>query len=265
MQRKLPKPFSGPPPAEVPLARAPLVRVIGQISFAPILGIPDPVVVAPFQERLRTTYPLLNKDIVQRIDIRPDNPASVQQETIWRFHDLERRWRMSLAPTFVALETPRYTSRRDFLTRLGDIIDALEQTLNPRFTQRIGLRYISRVEGEALPKLSEFVKPEFVGAVDTPFGHAAQYLVTESLIPTDEGMLSARWGKLPANATVDPHAIEPASTDSWVHDLDLFREEPGAFSKDELGPLLEAFAKRLYAVFRYMVTDTYLRYYGGEV
>ena len=259
------KPFTGPPPPEIHLSRAPLVRVIGQITFAPVLSIIEPASLAPFQERVRNVYPLLNQEAMQRIAITPGAPPVVQQDMIWRLHDAAQHWRMSLGTTFVALETPRYTSRADFLARLGVIIAALEQTIKPQITLRIGLRYISRIEGPALARLSEFIKPEFAGAVDTPFGHAAEHVLTESLITTDEGLLQARWGKLPANGTVDPQALEPVATESWIHDLDLSNDKPVPFSATDLAPVLERFAERLYAVFRFMVTEDYLRHYGGKL
>jgi uncharacterized protein (TIGR04255 family) len=262
---ELPAPFSGPPPAEVPLPRAPLVRVIGQISFHPILALREAATVAPFQERIRAEYPVLRPETVQRIEVAPSSAAKIEQETIWRFSDADQNWRVSLTPNFLALETPRYTSRTDFLRRLNVIITALQETVDPRLTLRIGLRYISRVEGDALSKLTRLIQPGFLGALDTAFGHAARHLLTESLLTTDEGMLTARWGKLPPHATVDPHAIEPIATASWIHDLDLFTEKPHTFNSTELMEVLEGFAKRLYAVFRSMVTDDYLTYYGGKV
>ena len=261
---KLPKPFSGPPPVEVPLPRAPLVRVIGQVMFSHVLGVLDPAKLAPFQERLSVDYPILDQENVQRIAIAPGNPPSVHQETIWRLQDIEKHWRVSLAPTFVALETPHYTRRTDFLARFGAVIESLEATLKPQLALRVGLRYISRVEGPALEKLGKLVRPEFVGPVGTAFGAAAQHLLTETLIATEEAMLLARWGKLPANTTIDPQAIEPAATDSWIHDLDLFKEQALPFDKVQLVSLLEALAKRQYAVFRYMVTSDYLKHYGGK-
>ena len=187
----------------------------------------------------------------------------MRQETIWRLQDAAQSWRVSLAPTFVALETPRYTSRQDFLRRFTAIVEALEVTLKPQLTQRVGLRYISRIEREALHLLPNLLQPEFVGAVATPFGKAAQHLLTEAMIETDEAMLLARWGKLPPGATADPQAIEPIGTESWIHDLDLFKELSVPFVSAELITMLEALAKRQYAVFRFMVTDDYLRHYGG--
>jgi uncharacterized protein (TIGR04255 family) len=248
------------------LARAPLVRVIGQVAFPTILAIRDASTVARFQERIRGQYPVLQPETVQQIQLALGNvPAKVEQETVWRFLDSSQSWRVSLTPNFLALETPRYTNRADFLERLNGIIAALHATIDPKLTQRIGLRYISRVEGDALSQLSSFIKPGFLGALKTELGDATQHLITESLLRTEEGMLTARWGRLAPYTTVDPSAVEPIATPCWIHDLDLYTVESHAFSSAELAPLLESFAKRLYAVFRAMVTDEYLVFYGGKV
>src|SRR5688500_10574342 len=47
MTATMPTPLGGPPPAEIHLPGAPLVRVIAQVRFPPILAIGDPGAVAP--------------------------------------------------------------------------------------------------------------------------------------------------------------------------------------------------------------------------
>jgi uncharacterized protein (TIGR04255 family) len=264
---KLPRPFTGPPPTDVPLARAPLVRVLAQIRFPAILSIGDAVAVASFQDRIRTKYPLNNKDIVQRIEIgaaAPLEPAAVKAETIWRFQSRDEHWRASLASNFLALDTSRYTSRHEFLGRMADLIEALEQTLNPQITQRIGLRYINRIENDAIKDVHKLIKPEILGPQQSEFGKAADHMMTESLLQTEEGaLIHARWGILPAHATVDPFALEPVAAKSWILDFDMYSEAQGDFTRAALMPQLESYAKRIYAVFRYMITDHFLSYYDA--
>jgi uncharacterized protein (TIGR04255 family) len=263
---QLPKPFSGRPPADIPLARAPLVRVLTQIRFPSILAMGDASIVAPFQDRIRANYPLNNKDLVHRIEIgmASPEPAAVKAETIWRFQNREGHWRVSLAPNFLALETTRYTSRGDLLGRMADLTEALEQTLNPQITQRIGLRYINRIESDAVKDVHKLIEPEILGPQESVFGKAAQHMVTETLLQTEEGaLMRARWGILPPNATIDPNAIEPVPGKSWVLDLDMYTEAQGDFTRAALIPKLESYAERIYAVFRYMITDDFLTHYGA--
>jgi uncharacterized protein (TIGR04255 family) len=262
----LPEPFSGQPPAEVPLVRAPLVRVLAQIRFPTINAVVDPAAVAPFQERIRATYPIGNKEVIQHLAFNAETAQAIkaEPESIWRFEDRDKQWRVSLSPNFLALETTRYTSRKDFLDRMTTLIAALEQTLNPQLTQRVGLRYIDRIEDDAIDRLHDLIKPEFLGA-QRLFSGAIRHALTDTQLNTDEGaVITARWGSLPPNATTDPNVLEPAKGHSWVLDLDMFTDRQGDFTAAVLAPQLEAFAKRIYAVFRFMVTPTFLEHYGRQ-
>jgi uncharacterized protein (TIGR04255 family) len=262
----LPEPFGGPAPPEVPLTHAPLVRVLAQVRFPDLATIADPSAVAPFQERIRSSYPIAHREVLQHIQLSPQDPEAVKtgREEIWRFQDREKSWRASLAPNFLALETTRYKSRSDFLKRMGTLIGALEETLNPQITQRLGLRYIDRIEGDAVGKVHQLVKPEFLG-VQTLLGDALRHVVTQAHFSTEEGAtVAARWGLLPPDGTTDPTTLEPIKSQSWVLDLDMFVEGQGDFRKAALAPQLEKFAERIYAVFRSIVTEAFLSHYGAS-
>jgi uncharacterized protein (TIGR04255 family) len=69
---------------------------------------------------------------------------------------------------------------------------------------------------------------------------------------------------VPAGVTVDPNAIEPIAEPSWVLDLDMFSNEQQAFVPVEIVAAARRYCERLYAVFRWAVTDDFLRRYGGE-
>lgn len=77
--------------------------------------------VAPFQEAIRCTYPVLRQEQTQLVEFGPNGAASAPTSTVWRFHDLEGRWRCSLAPDFIALESSAYASRSGFLSRYGGL------------------------------------------------------------------------------------------------------------------------------------------------
>jgi uncharacterized protein (TIGR04255 family) len=261
---QLPPPFSGASPEEVPLKRAPLVRVIAQIRFPTITAISDPATVAPFQERIRPIYPIGEKQVIHRLALNAETAQAIktEPEDIWRFQDTEKQWRVSLAPAFLALETTRYSSRKDFLSRMGVLVAALEQTINPRVTQRIGLRYIDRIEGDAVARVHELIKPDFLGS-QRLFGTAIRHMLTDTQLNTEEGAtITARWGSLPANATTDPNVLEPAADSTWVIDLDMFTDAEGEFTAKWLVQQLELYAKRIYAVLRFMVTPAFLDHYG---
>ncbi len=271
MTTTLPRSLSGPPPPEVPLPQAPLVRVIAQVRFAPILAIRSPDAVSVFQEAIRATYPILNEDRIHQIILATGGAPDIREGIIWRFTDEKKQWRTSLSVDFVALETSAYVSRQDFLERLGALLVALEASFKPSEVQRLGLRYIDRLTDDAVDRISELIRPKVLGILQLnkepplDLGDAILHLMTEAQLIAAEGRIQARWGKLPGNATYDPDALEPISKDSWVLDLDMFTPAPEKFASEELRATATKFAERIYTVFREMVTDEFLRFYGGEL
>lgn len=269
-----PQPLVPTPTREVSLPRAPLARVIAQVRFPPILSIRDPDKVAVFQEALREIYPNLSKDQVHSIERTEDHTPNISQSLIWRLADQEKDapWRVSLGENFVALETSSYDSRRDFLDRLRSVITGVEQAFKPASAKRLGLRYIDRLTGEAVDRVDELIDPKVLGIIgprDKPgstHGESAIHLITEAqFLAEDSARIQGRWGMLPGNATYDPDALEPVAMPSWVLDLDMFTTESRPFASDRLLTTVTGFAECLYWLFRQMVTDEFLRYYGGEL
>jgi len=87
--------------------------------------------------------------------------------------------------------------------------------------------------------------------------------MTQATILASEGVIQGKWGNLPPNATHDLDALQPTGTQSWVLDLDMYSPVASPFRSNELLNMTEAFAKRIYSVFRLMITDELLRHYGG--
>jgi len=183
---------------------------------------------------------------------------------VWRFSDILGQWRASLAAGFLALETTSYTSRSDFFARFESLVRALED-LEPQVVDRVGVRYIDRIVGKELADIAELVRPEVLGISGLPvIGHAQQSL-SETVFNLDGAQVLARWGRLPANATVDPNAIEPIADPSWILDLDMFSNRPPrAFTAEEVVSQAKAYSERLYSVFRWVVKDEFLKRYGGK-
>jgi uncharacterized protein (TIGR04255 family) len=197
----------------------------------------------------------------------PEGLVESRTGNIWRFASAEGDWQVALAPDFLALETTRYTSRDDFVGRFRQALEALGQHVKPEITDRLGVRYIDRVSGEHFSDLPLLVRPEVAGIWSTPLAGHARLSVTENLfaLPDGAGEMKTRWGVVPPNATVDPAAIEPVDTPSWLLDLDAFVTGPRKFEVDGLAEQTRAFAERIYSFFRWTVTPEFLRRYGGDI
>jgi len=251
----------------VPLPNAPLVRVIAQVRFPQVLSIEKRDFVAPFQEAIRGEYPVLRAEQTQGLMVSPQVALPMPPVVIWRFANVESTWKASLAPDFVAIETTAYESRKDFFDRFEAILQALGEHVGPEVVDRVGVRYIDRVSGDAMKQIGKLVCPEVLGIVATPAADHVQYAISESLFTVAESgaQLLARWGLLPKGGTVDPAAIEPSAEPSWILDLDMFRSEPRPFDPAIVVADARSFAERIYAFFRWAVTDDFLRLYGGKI
>ena len=260
-------PFTDSLPSEIPLPRAPLVRVLCQIRFPAVLSVESQEFVAPFQEELRQQYPILRQEQSTGLAIGPSGVVPAKSETAWRFHDLANDWRVSLSPTFVALETTKYPGRQAFLERLLAVVVAAERHVKLAVVDRIGLRYLDRLSEEAMQKLPELVRPEILGIAATEVNAQVSHSVTETVFEVGSAQMMARWGQIPAMATMDPDLMQPIDRPSWILDLDIFTKEGEAtsFIANDVLTKVRGFAERIHSVFRWCVTEEFLRYYGGEI
>ncbi len=259
-------PLSGPPPTEVPLATPPLVRVIAQVRFPVIASVEKREFIAPFQEAIRKDYPVLRPEQSRSVVFGPDGVRDARATTAWRFHAVGSDWRVTLAPDFLALETGRYTSRDDFLARFCSVLLALQEHVDPRVIDRLGVRYIDRVIGANLADLPALVRPEVSGVLSTPLADRVRHALSEHVfvLPGGTGLVTARWGLVPGRSTVDPAAVEPIEEPSWLLDVDAYQGDTRAFDVDATVAQARVFAERIYSIFRWAVTDEFLRRYGGQ-
>lgn len=257
-------PLVAPLPAEVPLKDAPLVRVIAQLRFPVILSVEQRDFVAPLQEAIRSKYPVLRQDQTQEPLLGPSDVAPVKPQIAWRFSDAEGHWRVSLTPEFLALETTKYVSRSDFFGRLKEVAEALDEHVEPGQLDRLGVRYIDRITGDAVDDIAKLIRPEVRGITGTIAAEHAAHALSESMFELSDARVLARWGYLPPGATVDPAAIEPAKEKSWILDLDMFSAAPMPFAVDRVVAKAQRYAERIYTIFRWAVTDDFLVRYGGK-
>jgi uncharacterized protein (TIGR04255 family) len=260
-------PLIAQPPEEVPLKNAPLVRVIAQVRFPPILSIEKKDFVGSFQEAIRDKYPILQPEQTQGWIFGPQGLMQADPQMVWRFADADGNWRVSLVSGSISLETVAYSSRNNFIERLEYVLNALDVHIKPQIVERFGLRYIDRLINQDLKDIPKLVRPEVAGVVATEVGENILQSINESLFKLPEGQeqIIARWGLLPANATIDPTAIESIDESSWVLDLDMSLSTQRVFSVEGLVTEARQFAERIYTFFRWAVNDEFLHRFGGDV
>lgn len=256
---------------EVHLPNSPLERVIAQVKFPTILAIRDPDKVAVFQEGLRDIYPNLIKEQTHTVNLEADQTPSVSGEIIWRLSEGgdSPSWRVSLATGFIALETTTYKSRADFLQRLEKVLSNLEETFRPAEIERLGLRYIDQLQGEAIECINDLIESKILGLLrstsesDMMLSDAVERVFTQAIFHAEEGLILGRWGSLPSNTIYDSNLLDPVSEPSWILDLDMYTQETQPFESTKLSNTAKKFSERIYCVFRKMVTKKFLEFYGG--
>lgn len=153
---------------EVRLQRAPLVEVICQVRFPPILRIANEPPAA-FQERIRERFPQLEIEQGVTIHFPPPlgtaSPLAEPTPRVYRFKSSDGRTIVSLALNFYALSTTSYTHWADFLDLFLLLHEAAREVYNPPYATRLGLRYVNRFTFENtgldnVEALLEILRPE---------------------------------------------------------------------------------------------------------
>lgn len=256
----------GDPPPRTSLANAPLTCVLAQVRFPRILSIAQEATVAPFQEAIRDKYPELAEETIQSFKMGNDGPVGMPTTTtLWRFQDDAGKWRITLTAEFVALETREYGSREEFIENLRVVTTALKETIKPSKSTRIGVRYIDQLRGEAFERLQELIEAPFLGAWTTDMGRSVSSMTTKAHWPIREGKLNAQWGMVPADKTIDENLAPVINEPSWILDFDAFDDQASGFDPAQIGEKADALCARVGAVFRSIVTDEFLRFYGGDL
>ena len=250
-------------PDRIPLEPDPLVRVVAQVRFAPVLSVREQGFIAPFQEDIRAAYPLAQKEIQQEVALGPRGIQQVAESVLWRFSDASSTWEVALSENFVSLACSDYSDRDDFLSRLRVALDAVGHRIRPVLTSRVGVRYINRLSGVETDRLPQFIRPELLGLASAELGDGkALREWTEAEFVTDAANLRGRWGYLPANAVHEP-MIDPTDEPSWLLDLDAYATVRDAFDAHSCVAEAKRYTDIVYGFFRWAIADQFLEARGG--
>jgi uncharacterized protein (TIGR04255 family) len=192
------------PSCRMRLENAPLVHVLAQVVFSPVLTIERQL--PELQERLATSFPRFRKAVVAAIPIFGAEAGQATHQ--WEFADRSQRTGVVLTTSSVLLHTTAYTSWEPFLARLHGVLVALRQLLPTlQVVERIGMRYVDLVRPEADEPYGKYVH---MGLLGFPFRDAPQLdaktggFLTQSVATTPTGVLAIRSGTLPAGRFLPP-------------------------------------------------------------
>lgn len=266
-------PFSSEPLEEVPLSAAPLVRTLAQIRFASqsVLVTSEDAAMA-MASAMQEEFPVFESARETTITFTPDGVEQKEGEgRLWRLKSGDETWQVSFASTFISLDTSVYTSRDDFCARLQRIWATFNEVVSSPAPQRIGFRYINRIDDLALlQRLPELVRAEVLGVttLDVPRGGIVHSMSDNMFVLGDVAShmdtLQTRFGLVPPNTTLDP-TLPPADGHAWVLDMDSARSYKSASGLEVNVPeTVKSLGHAGYRFFRWAVTNEFLRTFGGN-
>jgi uncharacterized protein (TIGR04255 family) len=232
---------------------APLRSVLAQVRFDPIPSLLAEAGTAGFHSVIRAKYPN-GPERATDVDIHVTQAAVGVRATapVWKFRTLDEQFSLSLSHDFLALETPRYTHFDDFLKQFAFALRAIERTLMPSSSRRVGLRKINAIP---LPDpgnpatLSSRVRPDLLGGIAYA-GFPAKVRGAEGALVFEEelNLLYVRYG-LEGDAE---------SEANFVLDMDYMTETPQAVSADSgILEVLGHFSSGITSFFEWALTEDY--------
>ena len=138
-------------------SKNPLVEVVCQIRFSPLLQLQEE---SPrsFQEQFCVThYPILEITGEQNVSIRLDalrneNVEAKQSKvaSIYHFYSPDKKWKLSVSSVFITLTCYEYERWEIFSAKFYEAVEAFFRIYPVKFCERVGLRYRDIIEREKL-------------------------------------------------------------------------------------------------------------------
>ncbi|MDR1856072.1 MAG: TIGR04255 family protein [Desulfovibrio sp.] len=258
----IPDPVIAPTPERIQLKRTAPYCVICQLRYTKDLTADDEDRVKDFQKEVQTVYPVLREE---RIPNPPSGYTPIEYRQLFavsRFYDPRDEWRITLAPSFLAVETFKYAGRDDFFSRLNWLAHAHARHFSCGKVTNLGVRYINRYF-DVLYKIHDFFRHEICGINGTHAADRSMYSLTETVFYLIGAQLLARWGMLPRNASSDPNSIKPMDVMSWLIDFDMFSTIELQDDIEWLITEARRYADEIYRFFRWSVTDKFIEHFRG--
>jgi uncharacterized protein (TIGR04255 family) len=243
---------------DVVFRKAPLTSVLCQIRFPPILALLDAAGVAGFQEALRHRYPELESEEQMTVALAPTSAELQRPAPIWKLRNPNEQWTVSLAVDFVALDTASYRHFGEFIDRLMEVVAALERTLNPLPSKRIGLRKVNSIghsQVQAPADWKDLLRSELLGLVgvsELP-GFVRSDYAQLHLDDGDNGSLLVR------------HGVDPDDQNKYRLDLDYWTERAMPIAPDDgLSSMLNSYSASITGFFHWCLTKRLFDALGPE-
>ena len=143
------------------LHRSPLILVLAQVSFSPVLLIKE--YIPAIQEELRKQrYSGYRAEQIQQVTFIGAE-VKAEQTNRWVFESRDRREAVVISPDFVVYETSNYDVFETFLERFEPVLALLRDKISLDFAGQVGLRYVDLIRPVQGKTASEFLSERLRG------------------------------------------------------------------------------------------------------
>lgn len=165
-----------PAQAITKLTKAPLVHVLAQVRYAPVLAVSRSI--PGIQEGLRKAgFPRFEKSEAQNIILSPGAVPRVDTVERWDFLSRDKRIGVVLTPAFVVVHTNLYDTFTVFSDTLRKVFDVVSAEIDIEIVERIGIRYVDLVRLDDGEYFTDYLKPGLVGF---PFSDISDESITQT-------------------------------------------------------------------------------------
>lgn len=192
------------------LKNAPLVHVLAQVVFSPVLRFDEHV--EAFREAVHEVgFPWVQQGFLHEVTVVAEAGAapvpSVAVKHRWDYLSADRRTGVTLTDRAVVLQTTDYSSSAPFFAQLYRVLSACASIMGPEYVERVGLRFTDVVRVQRGERFSQYIQPGLLGFPwrETPrLGARGVGLRTESVAETSVGHFLVRSVVLPPKQVAPP-------------------------------------------------------------
>ena len=250
------------------LRNAPLIYVVAQVRFSPIVAIEK--FVPEIQEKLRHKgFPRFVRGQIPEITFQPDGTPKFNTVERFEFQDKDARLGIVLQSNSLAVHTNNYSNYETFEEEIKTALMAVHRVAGISLTERIGLRYVNLVRLQQGEKWADYVHEGLLGLDPRSVGVKNWLSRSEALGSSEVGKLVIRCSQselpFPPDLLTNTlqYSLELAKGEIVTTlDFDHFVESVSDFKVSEAISTLETLHESLDLVFATSVTTNALRKWG---
>ena len=173
------------------LGNSPLVLVLAQVRFSPLLAMGD--YIARIQDRLRVTgYPINATAQYQEVTFSQRGVPAAAQRAHWEFLSKDCTTSVIVNEGFVVVQTTAYDSFENFLKAITDVLAVVASEVGGLLVQRIGLRYVDLIRPKANESWEAYVKEGLRGFSSPHFFEDSAVHLHQIVTRTTSGAMIVR-------------------------------------------------------------------------